>query len=96
MSKYTPGPWTDESIDGSQWGIYGPNGESIGMAHQIRPIPEDLKQVERTANARLMAAAPCLLDALRDVMDQARHPDYDWPMWLIHKVNASIDKATGE
>ena len=63
--SYTPGPWTDESPDESQWGVYDAHGQSIGQAHQIKPMKDDPYQTERTANARLMAAAPELLAALK-------------------------------
>jgi len=48
------------------------------------------------ANARLIAAAPELLEALIDVSNQARHSDYDWPVDLARAVSAAIAKATGE
>jgi hypothetical protein len=91
VSKHTRGPWTDQSVDGSQWGIYGPNGESIGMAHQIKPIPDDLKQVERTANARLMAASPEMADALWVALTFMHH---DHPARAT--IRAALVKALGE
>jgi len=56
----------------------------------------DMKDEEAKANARLIAAAPELLEALIDVSNQARHSDYDWPVELSRAVSAAITKATGE
>jgi hypothetical protein len=47
------------------------------------------------ADARLIAAAPELLEALREAADYTRHPDYDWPVEFSRRVSAAIAKATG-
>jgi hypothetical protein len=48
------------------------------------------------ADARLIAAAPDLLEALREAADYTRHPDYDWPVEFSHRVSAAIAKAEGK
>jgi hypothetical protein len=48
------------------------------------------------ANARLIAAAPDLLEALREAADYTRHPDYDWPVEFSRRVSAAIAKAEGK
>ena len=89
---HTPGPWTDQSIDESQWGIYTvDHAVCIGQASQVRPIIQDIKQVERTANARLMAAAPELLEALRYARRFLKKEDHD-----VDYIDAIITKATEE
>ena len=45
------------------------------------------------ANARLMAAAPELLDALRNLLDA---PAGSWPFVLKQDARAAIAKATGD
>lgn len=100
--KHTPGPWTDKSIDGSQWGIYDLRGWSIAQAHQIKVLSEDMKQVERTANAKLIAAAPDLLAALQAVlhdcndldMVESNEPGRDKGPWQM--ATEAIAKAIGE
>jgi hypothetical protein len=84
--SHTPGPWTDQSIDHSQWGVYDARGRVVAQAQQIKPLPEDLKQVERTANARLIAAAPELLEALEEAENALA--DY---VQTIEKTGASLN-----
>ena len=87
MSKHTPGPW------------------HIGARTFFRPTLTifhkpfglgDVAEVYEDADAPLIAAAPELLEALREVRKQARHPDYDWSLDLQREVDAAIAKATGE
>ena len=61
MSKHTPGPWRLNS-----WQITG-NGATIA---DLRSWPNEtlMIRLEAEANARLIAAAPELLEALRGVM----------------------------
>lgn len=69
MSKHTPGPWRNDwwcamtrgqAINHTKISIVaGPLGQVLA---QLEGAPSDL----RTANARLMAAAPELLEACRE------------------------------
>ena len=100
MSKHTPGPWNDKSLDGSQWGVYSADGRSVAQAQQITPLPSDRTQIERTANARLIAAAPELLEALKDLMREVDRSGlseakaYGWPV-VTSAAIAAIAKAEG-
>jgi hypothetical protein len=89
--SHTQGPW----IAGN-WGvkffdvIVGPNGEHIGYAN-----PSDGDEKYPAAdNARLMAAAPDLLESLRTLIH-----DYELPLGDDHPVMtaalAAIAKAEG-
>lgn len=69
MSEYTKGPW---SVDPLEQGILGdvstPDGsQCVAQAQQISG--DDRKQSIRQANARLISAAPELLDALQNLID---------------------------
>lgn len=65
MSKWTPGPWNyPEHPKGVSTLIYaelGGNPEAFPVASATYGVPDE----ERKANARLIAAAPDLLEALR-------------------------------
>jgi hypothetical protein len=72
--KYTPGPWAQDDSDGADWGWIR-DGEGRMVA--VCGIPEgaDLIKHRRDgsdpteANARLIAAAPDLLEALKRLCD---------------------------
>ena len=100
MSKHTPGPWKVESSskDGSRvtaialvaWcganSCFGVDGNQFISAKQAR------------ANARLIAAAPELLEALK-ALDSAFMSHTLWngePPVEIVQARAAIAKATGE
>lgn len=60
MSGHTPGPWTVDQRAGNSLSIDGPEGREIASVYD-----EDIDDVtpQQEADARLMAAAPDLLDA---------------------------------
>jgi hypothetical protein len=43
---------------------------------------------------RLHSVNAELLEALKEVAAEARHPDYDWSVDLLNTVHAAIAKAT--
>ena len=87
-TKHTPGPWAiDAGLDGAV--IYNGSGT-------IANVPEDL--LASSFNARLIAAAPELLEALIGLLNA---PDPDevedaTPRFrAVMKAHAAIAKATG-
>ena len=88
--KHTPGPWTHLG-----WGdIHGheANGGGVDIA-AVYLREEDEKWL---ANARLIAAAPDLLEALKACDEaMAYMSEYDIPLTLPDQVKAAISKATG-
>ena len=99
MTAHLPAPWTAESITHSglhkdeQWGftqIKGPNGELITTLYGTGRDSPCGGEVQR-ANARLIVAAPDLLDAAEEAFRCRGHPeDIDWEL-----LRAALFKATG-
>ena len=100
-ANHTPGPWSS-----SMWtdDVAGAVGWSIvcGDAGHLVPTNtfETDDEEEAEANARLIAAAPELLDALKAMLDQF---NYSTVSGLVHdesmaimKAREAIAKATGE
>ena len=96
MSKHTPGPWVWIDNPSGPWPtLIGPAGDSwIAMSSD-----------PNSANARLIAAAPDLLDAvsnclhdLEDVMPEYEPSgDRTHPGWVsIKEACEALTKATGE
>jgi len=80
MTQYTPGPWNyagPSDIGRDTYSIYG-NGPLAYTAG-----PSDYGDAAE-ANARLIAAAPGLLEALKDVAEQIAAYDY------LHGKNACV------
>jgi hypothetical protein len=100
MSEHTPEPWSYSEQRGSPghctlaqvWDFYG---------NSLAVIEATDAESEATALARLMAAAPNLLDALellwREVVSSGngRANDFGWPKAREATV-AAITKAKGE
>lgn len=65
-TKHTPGPWypTYDSFEGRHWVSQQPQGGTFWIAEILSGCMGD----ETDANARLIAAAPELLNALQDAM----------------------------
>jgi hypothetical protein len=90
MSKHTPGPW-EMRRDGF---VYAANGERVCSPHST--LPDSAKWSKQLqdlrATARLIAAAPDLLDALEDMLGwQTLAPDD-----VVAAARAAIAKARGE
>ena len=93
-AKHTPGPW--QAVSASVCSEVEMM-EIAEVAH-MRVVPRGGGWPTPGApedDARLIAAAPELLEALIAVSKQARHSDYDWDVSLSREVSAAIAKATG-
>ena len=89
MSKHTKGPWFFDqyghvygTVDGKP--IEGAIGKTILQPHVCTP--------SCIANARLIAAAPELLEALKVLVENGGIG----PEQMFHDARAAIAKATGE
>jgi hypothetical protein len=98
MSKHTPGPWEIRHNLGSSGVIVGgvmrqyTNGEAKDQIVMVLGLQEDNGgAAAKEANARLIEAAPDLLEALKLARSIIGHPD-DAHSKLI---DAAIKKAEG-
>lgn len=84
-AKHTPGPWAADIAHEQHRAV---------VRHGMTPIAEmwmtGQPMAEREANARLIAAAPKMLDALRSYVELG-HSDT-----AMREARAAIAKATGE
>jgi gentisate 1,2-dioxygenase len=90
MSKHTPGPW--KIVDA--WNdhmVEGQNGEEIIWQDGPHGTP-----TINEANARLIAAAPDLLEALENLADYVDERAGDNECRPIENARAAIAKAKGE
>ncbi len=89
---YTPGPWF---VFGNGHCVGGPHhgNETAGVAMCAMRLRDE---EENAANARLIAAAPDLLAALRAVLDRHNYQGTGepWPHLLV-VVRAAINRAEG-
>lgn len=68
MSKHTPGPWTADDNDSySVWSVYGYNNQRLANVFG--------DSAEADANARLIAAAPELLEACQTFAEWLRREE---------------------
>lgn len=90
MSKHTPGPWRYDRCNSSPTtGEHMIAGGKPGYLAEVR----DCGSGDVSANARLIAAAPDLLEACKAVDEATRGGDYEA---AFKAVRAAIAKATGE
>jgi hypothetical protein len=87
MSGHTPGPWILD-VDCSGWSI-GPEGMTVALTCGVA-TDEDISEEEEKANARLIAAGPDLLKALKRVCSHGYRTSPDWD-----NARAAIAKAEG-
>lgn len=94
MNKFSIAPWKSAIAFDRAYirNIKDAQGEIIA---QIPDWEDGLE--ETTANARLMAAAPDLLAALRDLLDEADLNEVDeYTAPKIEAARAAIARATGD
>ena len=110
--KHTKGPWhyTGDTLTHRSFQIYSPYGGVGGRQMHIcttNDLPHsvlvDRDAIEAEANARLIAAAPVMLEALRAIQETANYPENisESALWdLIGKcgeiADAALAKAQGE
>lgn len=98
-TTHTPGPWRTVNLTGEFIGIEAADGYPVA-----RTVIEsaNLRRVgrrasvpgENQANARLIAAAPSLLEACQRVLAWADRNNTQ-PRWLYDVLRSAIDKARG-
>ena len=94
MSNHTPGPW-EMRRDGFVYSVA--TGERVCSPHSTLPdsrkVSEQLKDLKR--NARLIAAAPVMLEALKELMEYAGIIEERCDAVATNKARAAIAKAEG-
>lgn len=94
MSKHTPGPWLIGKRSPGGYSLINADGWQ-SLARVVTVMEGDNRPfAEGVANARLIAAAPDLLEALKELLDQDEHGEDE--IWVRNKARAAIAKATGE
>lgn len=113
QTKFTPGPWQYRPHELDDWGtVRGPNGSDgysafICQAKDMRYMEDDYLNKCRSsktdpweANARLIAAAPELYEALEMVRDADEDCKADgfptMPATARAKIDRALAKARGE
>jgi len=98
-NKHTPGPWATmpEEVDRPYIRIRGTRlGGRYKVANVLTPDHEGVharEAVETRANAKLIAAAPDLLEVLHEIAADGVHSNV--VPYLHRKALAAIAKATG-
>ena len=101
-AKHTPGPWEPTKLNSAPLGLWAVNAPGYGGRNPLVCGMEYSKggpilHAESEANARLIAAAPELLEALQSVVthwtSQFERSGHKAPSWCI-QARAAIAKAT--
>ena len=97
MTKHTPAPWSlgDSDLHCSNLSVHGIHENAHSTIARMVSSEHGMDPVEIYANARLIAAAPELLEALTDCVE---HMHWTQPQGeaALKKAKAVIAKATGE
>lgn len=93
-SKFTPGPWTQDDSHGRRFIERVGSGDTVAIVCKV-----DGKNgyITMNANSNLIAAAPCLLEALEGLMRVVANPRCAEGLALGSaraKATAAIRKAT--
>lgn len=110
-AQHTPGPWESVKEDGDEWWFGGTGGRQICIRavggkswESFAVLGAEEAETEADANARLIAAAPELLEALRSavhlytqygLVSGAPVDGISGGQW-VNEARAAIAKATGE
>ena len=94
--KPTAGPWVVVATPkGTQCNVWTADGTSLIAVCDSGPFNKSLALGQRRANARLIAAAPCLLEALQWAVAQIEDdlcPDHQE---ALEAAKQAIQNATG-
>ncbi len=95
---FTPGPWFADNGDANgYWAIFQEaDRQPVCYLVGVDKSPARLREAEEVANAKLIAAAPDLLKALKAMMGRLEASGEAWmsdPAWL--QGNAAIAKSEG-
>ena len=102
MSKHTPGPWTAQKVDSQEWEINAPEGDPLlGYSSwrcfaKVYGRDDDRAKgrVRAEQNARLIAAAPDMLDMLKVCHSALEYVGpWETPIGLIERVEELIQKV---
>lgn len=96
--RHTPGPWSNERIWDTPESRIHARVEGVPMA--LAEVFTMRNAGEKEANARLIAAAPELLEVLRKVRDQIDDPhigviDHRSDVALVSAIRIAVAKAEG-
>ena len=93
-AHHTPGPWAFVTPDGMvvrHPQVYSDTGPVCNATWL-----GDSKIGELTANARLIAAAPALLEVLQELEESSSYwSEYDVPLGIVERIKDAIALATG-
>jgi hypothetical protein len=91
-TQHTPGPWVayDDSNDGKTNRI-----EIAALGKTVARIYHSVPE-ENLPNARLIAAAPDLLEALKEMLDSHEDACTGYGEGAADKARSAIAKATGD
>jgi len=102
-TKHTPGPWRIQAYKHSlspSFGIMAPAGHFVAKVHPLDNTHK--RNAEADANACLIASAPVLLQALRELMERAAKDAENYakegnePIWaFISDASDAIAQAEG-
>lgn len=92
MSKFTPGPWTAVQWNDNESDTYGWSFAAGGYSLPLCEVETDDPD-ECDANARLIASAPDLLEALQSALETAEFEKHPFRPWH-EAARAAIRKAT--
>ena len=91
VAQHTPAPWTATDIETGST-VRGPLRVIKGDGYAVSFVPawtdHEMEAREAEANARLIAAAPCMLDALRRIAEGGAPAEFE------RIARAAIAKAT--
>jgi len=90
-TQYTPGPWVARPQgDANDWCLLTADDKWMAAFRQNG----ELMVARQEANARLIAAAPEMLEALRGLLDPATNEDGAWYRQAREAARAALAKAT--
>lgn len=89
--EHTAGPWQEMlESDKGQYAIYGPIPKGGRWEPRIAQVIDSSDDETVKANARLIAAAPDLLEALENILKGRRKGDKERFYWLEVEIEDDI------